>query len=814
MNWSRGLPVRPAAIFLAAILLDPLPTPDPGGAFFRLTEVEFLMVSHPRGSTRYSLAYQLRDTAGEISSRGHIFDTENRFYPQQSSEGNLRVRSFVHKGFITQPGDNLLVTYDGGRQKRIYLPALTGYTELYVASDGSTYYDEGLSLQAQEALPGTPTPTLTPEGFHTTTPTPIAYRTTVPTPTPSPQPPYCYGCPQLLNGSISLSVQTSSQEVIYDFTFNCLRETNLIHNWWTSATDWLVVSPPQGFGFDSQTFAVTVSLGDISSLAPGEYGEWVKFHDDWVCDTAWLWVNYRVPPPEFFRLTDLENLRVTHPRGDDPYNLVYRLRNTTGAIAWGHTYDRQNRFYDGDAGLGNVTVEAFAHSGYGPQAGDDLRLTHDGGQDFHIYLPAFTGYTELYVAATGATYYDPALTILAQAVLQPTPSTTPTPEGYRTPSPYPSPSPTNGGTRPPTPVPGAPSVEPSSIILTNQEPSRTVTYHMLWLNAGMPGVINTWWTSATDWLVVDPHRGFGFEPQNFSVTVSLGDTSSLGPGLHYGRVYFHDDWDFNTWLNVTYAVPTPTPGPTPTPAALILDSGDFDGDGTAEIAVFRPASGLWALRGLSRFYFGRPGDIPVSGDYVGEGTAFAAIYRPSTSLWAVRNLTRAYTSLFTSSLVPVPGDYDGDGACNVAIFHEGFWVIHGLSRFWFGYPGGDRPVPGDYNGDGRVEVAIFRPASGLWAVRDVTRIYFGTSRDRPVPGDYLGAGFWVPAVFRPTTGLWAVCGWTRNYFGLGNDFPVPADFAGVGYDDSAVFRPATGLWAVRGLTRAYYGAPGDLPVTR
>ncbi len=31
-------------------------------------------------------------------------------------------------------------------------------------------------------------------------------------------------------------------------------------------------------------------------------------------------------------------------------------------------------------------------------------------------------------------------------------------------------------------------------------------------------------------------------------------------------------------------------------------SGDYDGDGVSDIAIFRPSSGLWAIRGISRLY--------------------------------------------------------------------------------------------------------------------------------------------------------------------------------------------------------------------
>ncbi len=43
-----------------------------------------------------------------------------------------------------------------------------------------------------------------------------------------------------------------------------------------------------------------------------------------------------------------------------------------------------------------------------------------------------------------------------------------------------------------------------------------------------------------------------------------------------------------------------------------VGSGDYNGDGTDEIAVFRPATGLWVVRGLSRVYYGAEGDAPAT----------------------------------------------------------------------------------------------------------------------------------------------------------------------------------------------------------
>ena len=254
---------------------------------------------------------------------------------------------------------------------------------------------------------------------------------------------------------------------------------------------------------------------------------------------------------------------------------------------------------------------------------------------------------------------------------------------------------------------------------------------------------------------------------------------------------------------------------TPTPAAgsPAIRSGDYNGDGTSDIAVFRGSSGLWAVRGVTRVYFGGSADTPVSGDYDGNGTANIGIFRPGAGLWAVRGLTRIYFG--SSSDLAVPGDYDGDGSCDTGIFRSisGLWAIRSVTRTYFGATN-DIPVPGNYDGDNAMEIGIFRGSSGLWAVPGISRVYFGVSSDVTVPGDYNGDGTWEAAIFRPSSGLWAIRGVTRAYFGGSSDQPVPADYAGTGTDSIGVFRPSSGLWAVKGATRVYFGESSDIPVTR
>ncbi len=239
---------------------------------------------------------------------------------------------------------------------------------------------------------------------------------------------------------------------------------------------------------------------------------------------------------------------------------------------------------------------------------------------------------------------------------------------------------------------------------------------------------------------------------------------------------------------------------------------DFNGDGSADIAVYRPSTGQWFIRNQGGVQFGDPSDVPVPGDYNGDRTEDIAVFRPSTGQWFVRN--QFAVQFGDRGDVPVPGDFNGDGTTDVAVYRPstGDWFVRNQFSVNFGGAGGYVPVVGDYNGDLADDVAVFQPSTGMWFVRNQLAVQFGAPGDRPVPGDYDGNGSTDIAVYRPSTGQWLVRNQFNVQFGNTGDLPVPRDYDGNGIMDVAVYRPSTGQWLVMDQPAVSVGDGRDIPI--
>jgi hypothetical protein len=172
--------------------------------------------------------------------------------------------------------------------------------------------------------------------------------------------------------------------------------------------------------------------------------------------------------------------------------------------------------------------------------------------------------------------------------------------------------------------------------------------------------------------------------------------------------------------------------------------------------------------------------ITLDSDVDGEGRAEMSVFRPKEAMSysfcslindVIKQKLENWGEDTNSYSLPFLADIDSDGIADWTFVSTGSWDGQMYINFrrsstdtmesiaWGNANYGDTPAFGDYNGDGKIEVAVFRPETGVWYIledidnpKSVRYEYWGQPGDRPCPGDYDGDGKTDPCVVRPETG--------------------------------------------------------------
>jgi protocatechuate 3,4-dioxygenase beta subunit len=247
-------------------------------------------------------------------------------------------------------------------------------------------------------------------------------------------------------------------------------------------------------------------------------------------------------------------------------------------------------------------------------------------------------------------------------------------------------------------------------------------------------------------------------------------------------------------------------------------TGDFNGDGRDEIAMFHKGEWFLDLNGNGQWdaedlwaKLGDEQDRPVTGDWDGDGKDDIGIFGPK---WpgdpvhiendpGLPDQDNLHLVKPRAKNVPPNPEQATDGERLLRLTSQGKERADLIDHvFEFGGPR-DIPIAGDWNGDGIRSIGVFRDGKwhfdldgdGRWSDGDKTAT-FGEKGDLPVVGDFNGDGIEEIAIFR--NGTWIIdSNGNRELdpsdqvikFGQAGDKPIAGDFDGDGVDEPAVYRP-------------------------
>lgn len=304
--------------------------------------------------------------------------------------------------------------------------------------------------------------------------------------------------------------------------------------------------------------------------------------------------------------------------------------------------------------------------------------------------------------------------------------------------------------------------------------------------ATAPGVVTTarsLMTSYGRYVVIDHGNGYSSLYGHLNQIVAvvgeyvdqgdligyLGSTgNSTGPHLHFEErlngAYFPPYFHRKTF-KINSSLTSASCGDRPA-------VGDWDGDGTTDLGIYRSTSTGGAFyqqrsTGTTVLPWGYTNNLPVVADFDGDRVSQVGVRRPTAGNWYLRSRTGATASALsvgTASDTPLTGDWDGNGRDGLGYYHPADHTFHlradsgAYSVVRLG-AAGDRPVVGDWNGDGKDDLGVFTPSTRTWTLRVPTgatfmlkKLLYAAAGDIPVVGDWNGDRISDLAVWRPATG--------------------------------------------------------------
>lgn len=120
-----------------------------------ISDLDDAVITTTRSGSLDSWIYEIKNSAG-TTTYGDVYDNENIYSDGGTTGGAEAVRMDIagvsEAAPDIQAGDTITLSGDGTPTDiTVYLPTLTVNDILWVADDGSTYYDSGLSSLAYEA---------------------------------------------------------------------------------------------------------------------------------------------------------------------------------------------------------------------------------------------------------------------------------------------------------------------------------------------------------------------------------------------------------------------------------------------------------------------------------------------------------------------------------------------------------------------------------------------------------------------------------------------------------------------------------------